>query len=153
MSTTDEEMFRRYSQELADAIDSHVEGWVVSSVIRRCAAAGVELTPELEAALDSAARCCRAEVGTQMTALLTSDIDAQRTTPLAIIRSSIHYAADILARAGVGPVERDEFERRSFPDDIFGLSPASMSDVDESLAEPALVWGAAKAHIHRSRHS
>ncbi len=148
----DDELFRKYSQELADAIDGQIEGWVTRSVRSRCSAAGVELTDELEVALSRAARTCRVDVGARMKDLLTSDIDEQRTTPLAIIRSSIHYAADILASAGAGPVERDEFERRSFPDDIYALSPASMSDVDESLAEPAIVWGAAKAHIHRSRH-
>lgn len=153
LSMTDDELFRKYSQELADAIDAQVEGWVTRSVRSRCAFAGVEMTDELEVSLKRAARSCRVDVGARMIELLTSDIDEQRTTPLAIMRSSIHYAADVLAIAGVGPVERDEFERRSFPDDIYALSPASMADVHESLADPAIVWGAAKAHIHRSRHS
>ncbi|MGB3412359.1 MAG: hypothetical protein WBA45_14320 [Microthrixaceae bacterium] len=153
MSMTDDELFRKYSQELADAIDAQIEGWVTRSIRRRCAVAGVDVTGQLEALVNDAARKCRAEVSTRMNSLLSADIDDQRTTPLAIIRASIHHAADVLSIAGVRPVERDEFERRSFPDDIYALSPASMADVHESLAEPAIVWGAAKAHIHRSRHS
>jgi hypothetical protein len=42
-------------------------------------------------------------------------------------------------------VERDEFSRRSFPDDMFGLAPATWADVDPSLVEPGLEWGAWKA--------
>lgn len=153
MSTSeDEEAFQRYSQELADAIDREIEGWVTRSVKERCAAAGVSLTPDQLESLEVAASRCRADVTGQVHDLLTADIDDQRTTPLAIIRSTVHYGAAVLSGAGVEPVQRDEFERRSFPDDYYGLTPAAMSDVAESLAEPALVWGAAKAHIHRTRH-
>ena len=37
-------------------------------------------------------------------------------------------------------------------DDVYGLAPASFADVDQSLYEPGLEWGAAKAHAHLTRH-
>jgi hypothetical protein len=40
---------------------------------------------------------------------------------------------------------------RSFPDDVYDLTPASFADVDPALHEPGLVWGAAKAHVHLAR--
>ena len=38
-----------------------------------------------------------------------------------------------------------------FPDDDYDLSPATFADIDESLHEPGLVWGAAKAHVVLTR--
>jgi putative CocE/NonD family hydrolase len=39
----------------------------------------------------------------------------------------------------------------SFPDDAYDLGPASFADIDPSLHEPGLMWGAAKAHVHLAR--
>ncbi|HRE00718.1 MAG TPA: hypothetical protein PLV68_05430, partial [Ilumatobacteraceae bacterium] len=50
-----------------------------------------------------------------------------------------------LAAHGVPPRQRDPFAERAFPADRYGLSPAAWSDVDESLHEPGLIWGAWKA--------
>jgi hypothetical protein len=58
----------------------------------------------------------------------------------------------LLAELGVPAVERDEFSVQRFPQDIYGLSPASLADVDPDLAEPGIVWGAAKAFEHKRRH-
>jgi hypothetical protein len=49
-------------------------------------------------------------------------------------------------------VERDEFRVRAFPEDVYDLTPASFADVDLSLHEVAMAWGAAKAMAHRERH-
>ena len=59
--------------------------------------------------------------------------------------------AQVLADAGVPPIVRDEFEERAFPDDVYGLAPASFADLDPALREPGLVWGAAKAHVVLAR--
>ena len=58
----------------------------------------------------------------------------------------------MLEAAGVPPVVRDPFAEERFPDDPYGLTPASLAAVDPALAEPALTWGAAKALAHRRRH-
>jgi hypothetical protein len=49
-------------------------------------------------------------------------------------------------------VVRDDFDERRFPDDLYGLTPASLAAIDPALADPARAWGAAKAMAHRARH-
>jgi hypothetical protein len=51
----------------------------------------------------------------------------------------------LLTNLGCAPVVRDEFDERSFPDDVYGLSPATWVDIDEALVEPGIEWGAWKA--------
>jgi hypothetical protein len=34
---------------------------------------------------------------------------------------------------------------------VYDLSPAAFADLDPSLREPGLTWGAAKAHVHLAR--
>ena len=47
---------------------------------------------------------------------------------------------------------RDDQQVHLFPDDDYDLAPANFADVDPSLAEPGLTWGAAKAYVHLQRH-
>ncbi len=77
--------------------------------------------------------------------LLELDAEQQRSNPLAVLRSATAPVSRLLASAGARPVERDEFDRRSFPDDVFGLAPATWADIDPSLLEPGIEWGAWKA--------
>ena len=94
----------------------------------------------------------RAEAGTQVRALLATDIDQQRANPLAVLRAAVRHASALLDELGVRPPDRDEFARRNFPDDPYELGPATFADVDPALHEPGLVWGAAKAHTVLQRH-
>src|SRR5918998_1467217 len=64
---------------------------------------------------------------------------------------AVDDATAVLRAAGARPVPRDEFSERSFPDYVYDLSPATFADVDPSLHEPGLLWGAAKAHVHLAR--
>ncbi|MEO7555966.1 MAG: hypothetical protein ABIV94_05100, partial [Acidimicrobiales bacterium] len=68
-----------------------------------------------------------------------------------LLRRAVRYPTAVLAAAGVPPVVRDAFAERAFPDDDYGLTPATFADVDPALHEPGLAWGAAKAHVHLSR--
>jgi hypothetical protein len=48
---------------------------------------------------------------------------------------------------------RDEFQERTWPDDIYGLVPANLGELgDPDLAPLHLAWGMAKAGVLRSRH-
>ena len=58
---------------------------------------------------------------------------------------------EALRRMGLPPVARDAFDEGQFPDDDYDLVPRSYADIDPALQEPAIVWGAAKAHIHLRR--
>jgi hypothetical protein len=87
----------------------------------------------------------------ELRALLAADVDAQRANPLALLRAAVRHPTEVLRAAGVAPVARDEFAEHSFPDDIYDLSPAAFADVDPSLTELGIVWGAAKAHVILTR--
>jgi hypothetical protein len=49
-------------------------------------------------------------------------------------------------------VERDSFVERAFPEDAYGLAPASFGDLTPELQDAGLAWGAAKAFEHKRRH-
>ncbi len=80
------------------------------------------------------------------------DIDEQRTTPLSIIRAHMVVVTEYLTAQGIRPVERDEFDTRSHPADLFGLGPFAWIDFGEDVHVAGLQWGAAKAFVHRQRH-
>ena len=134
-----------YATALADAIERVLPDWVVRSVARYTD------DPAVLARASDAGVEARAEVGPAVRALLEADIDDQRSTPLALLRSAVRYPTAVLREAGVPEVARDEFAVRAFPDDVYDLAPASFADVDPSLQEPGLEWGAAKAHTHLTR--
>ena len=83
--------------------------------------------------------------------VLVADVDAGEGSPLALVRDSVGPVTAVLHDLGVAPSVRDEFARRRFPDDLYDLAPASFADVDESLHEHGLAWGAARAHVHLRR--
>jgi hypothetical protein len=108
---------------------------------------------DVAAEAHAAGRRAQAEVGPRIRALLDADIDEQRTTPLAILRSAaVAYPSGVLAAAGVPPVVRDRAAEELFPEDLYDLALASFADLDPTLAETGLYWGAAKAFEHKRRH-
>ena len=112
-----------------------------------------EYGPRAAEAGRSAGRNAQAEVGTDIKALLDADIDDQQSTPLAILRSAVTYPTAVLKDLGVPPIDRDPFAERVFPADIYGLTPASLADLDPGLSDIGIAWGAAKAMEHKRRHS
>jgi hypothetical protein len=140
-----------YARELADAAEGAIPGWVERKVGEVLAAQGLGLDADGQAALAAAAQAARDDGMPRLRALLDADIDEQRTNPLSVLRSLVPHPTAVLRAAGARPVPRDEFAERNFPDDVYDLTPASFADVDPSLHEPGLVWGAAKAHVHLRR--
>ena len=137
-----------HATALADAIVRALPGWVERSVARRLPA------PDRVAAeaAREAGRRAAAEVGTEVRALLAADIDEQRTTPLALLRGAVRYPAAVLREASVPPVARDRAQERLFPDDVYDLAPATFADIDPSLHDLGIAWGAEKAFTHLRRH-
>lgn len=147
----DDEALARYAAELAGAIDLALPGWVERSIRRVLDAQGIAVDGPTAAAIADAAAAAGTEGTRRIRALLDTDVDAQRGNPLGILRGLVPHATEVLRAAGARPVPRDEFSVRNFPDDAYDLSPATFADVDPSLHEPGLVWGAAKAHVHLVR--
>lgn len=151
----DEARLVQIASALADAVEEALPSWVRRSVHRRAGAEARRADPTIDDRAAAAGERCRAEVAPAVRELLLTDLDEQRATPLALLRSATRYPTEVLAAAGVAPVDRDEFARRAFPGDVYALAPASFGDLDADddgpVGELGLMWGAAKAHVHLAR--
>lgn len=127
-----------YGQQLADAVDLVLAGWVVRSVVR--------FRSDLRAEAEVAGETARCEIGQRLRELLATDLDSQRVNPLAILRSAARYPTAVLTKAGVRPVSREPFAVEAFPDDIYNLAVATWSDIDPALQDAGISWSAWKAH-------
>jgi hypothetical protein len=134
-----------YSRQLLDAVDAVVGIWVERMVRTVASSQNIELTPSGEEQLADAVATTRLDVHQRLHDLLSTDVDAQRANPLDVLRRSVSHATEVLRVLGARPVHRDDFAVRMFPDDVYALSPAAFADVDESLVEPGIMWGAFKA--------
>ena len=136
-------ILREQGAVLADAIIDAIPGWVARCVARH--ATGLDT--------DAASAAAAADVGPRLRALLAADVDEQRLNPLALVRDAVRYPTEVLADAGVPPPSRSRFDVEHFPDDPYGLVPMTWRDVDDSLHELGVTWGAVKAMAHRQRHT
>lgn len=134
-----------HGSSLADAIVAALPGWVARGVERYALGLDAEVVAAAEAAV--------ADVEPRLRALLASDVDDQRANPLALVRDAVRHPTEVLRAAGVEAPPRSRFDAEHFPDDPYGLVPMTWRDVDESLHEPGITWGALKAMAHRQRHA
>lgn len=140
----DEALLAAAAEELARTVVEVLPGWVDRCVRRFLPDIDpAEVAPHGQRAAD--------QVGARLRALLAQDVEAQAANPLAVLRAAVRHPTEVLAAAGVPPIERSAFDRRAFPDDPYGLTPAAWADIDPALHEPGLVWGAAKAFVVLNR--
>jgi hypothetical protein len=123
---------------------------VVGEWLRRCvidtAVRQLGSCPEpLSDAAEVMARSAAPDTLRRLLVLLSTDVDEQRSNPLSVLRDAVAAPTAVLRDAGVPVVHRDEFAARHFPDDPYALGPAAWADVDPSLHEPGIAWGAWKA--------
>ncbi len=141
-----------HAEELLAAVDAALPRWVERVVRTRWVEwSGEAPSSALISDAVAAGERARVEVTAALGDLLAADVEAQRSNPLAIIRQAVVHAADVLAGAGVPPVERDTDAVRIFPGDHYDLSPASFADLDAATHETGLSWGAAKVHVILAR--
>ena len=133
---------RTQGEALADAVIAAVPGWVQRCIDRFVV--GVDA--------GDAGRDAVATIGPSLRALLTADVDEQHRNPLAIVRDAVRFPTAVLRSAGIEPPVRSRFDVEHFPDDPYGLVPMTWRDIDESLHELGIIWGATKAMAHRRRH-
>lgn len=134
-----------YPQHLADAVREVIEPWLIRCVVDTSIRVTGTCAAPLRANALEMARVCAPTVMAELNALLDTDVDAQRTNPLSVLRAAVRHPTALLRDAGIAEVRRDDFAVRSFPADGYNLSPATWADIDESLVEPGLIWGAWKA--------
>ena len=138
----------RYTEALLVALEDALPRWVERMVAERWGSErGAPLSAEVRDAVAGAARQARDDVMPRLRALLSRDVADQRANPLAVLREAVVHPGRVLAEAGIRPVDRDPQSARMFPDDLYDLTPASFADVDPSVHEPGIHWGAAKAHV------
>lgn len=146
-----EDALARYGKELAEGIEAHIAAWVVRSVEQRMTEWSGRMPDQLRALAEAAGERARATVGAEAAEMLSLDIDQQRVPPLQILRQAVVHPTGVLEAAGVPHVVRDDIDEAMFPDDVYALAPASFADIDPSLHDPGLAWGAAKAYVHLAR--
>ncbi|NQW59930.1 hypothetical protein HQ459_04025 [bacterium] len=136
--------------DLIAAIDAATHEWLVRCVmktyVQQLGTPRLAVEEKLVAAAQLAAQQGRAYVAGELLRELSKDVDEQRINPLQVLRNAVTFPTRVLQEFGVPPTVRDEMDARMMPDDVFGLSPAHWNDVHESLLEPGVIWGAAKAH-------
>ena len=127
-----------YGAALADTVEDVLVGWVVRCVRR--------FRFDLDDEAQMAGLAAREAVGLGLRALLATDIDEQRSNPLAVLRAAVQFPTAVLSAAGVAPVRREPFAVNAFPQDVYDLSPATWSDIDPQLQDAGIAWSAWKAH-------
>ena len=137
-----------HGRALAAGIEAALGGWVQRSVTRVLAAQGRPAGPDVLAAAHREGQRARAELGPRVRTALAADA-AATANPLAIVREAVPYPTRVLAEAGATAVARDPRQEALFPDDPYDLTPAAFADLDESLAEPGIAWGLARAGAAR----
>ena len=140
------------SSSFADELVSRLVPWLVEGGRAAADAAGRELDADEIGLLEArAAVTVGADLEPRVRAVLAADVDEAAGSPLAVIRDGLGRFTGVLRDLGLEPAARDDFSRQHFPDDDYGLAPASFAEVHESLHDPGLVWGAARAHVHLRR--
>jgi hypothetical protein len=126
------------AEQLLRAADAVIPAWLERCVRRICSQQGIE-SAELDAKISTMVRQASPMVLGELGAAVTG---VRADNPLQVFRRAVVYPTLVLGELGAREVRRDEFSRESFPNDIYGLSPATWIDVDEALHDPGLIWGA-----------
>ncbi len=150
LSIPDEQLPEDPPFALLTAASAAVPVWLTMCVRRVAEAQGLEMVSLEESTLTMVERTAT-ETLSRLAALLGTDVDEQRANPLDILRDAIGGPTAVLRAAGAQPVARDRFAEERFPNDVFDLTPATWADIDESLVEPGLTWGAWKAAVVLTR--
>jgi hypothetical protein len=148
-------------EESAAAIVAGVETWVprwvrtqVTRLLDAWGRAAPDRRAQAEAEAVEAGDAAAQRVAGALQELFATEPERQTVTPLEIVRTVYREPTRVLAAAGVPPVARDEFDERSWPDDVYGLVPRTLADLgDPELGPLQLAWGMAKATVIRARQS
>ena len=154
-SLAPEELLTEGAAQLLAGVEQLGPAWVeraVEGIVSAWGRLDDETLARTRAAAVTAGRQATDRVLSELRALFALDPAAQRVTPLEVIRSLRREATAVLADAGIPPVERDEFDERAFPDDVYAIVLKSVVELgDEDLGPALLAWGMGKAKVLRSR--
>ncbi len=142
--TEDDQKLAHHATTLLEAAVAAIPAWMSAAIASRAPSVSVGV-------IDEATERAMAAVVPQLQALLDTDIDEQRTTPLAVLRGLVPFAAEVLDEADAPTRARDADAIALHPDDHHDLTPGGFADFGEAVQTAGLTWGAAKAHVHLAR--
>jgi hypothetical protein len=150
-------IMREAGARLIEGVQTAIGPWAVRVVAERIDAWGnAPAATRTNAVAEAAAIGLRAaeRVAGELGALLALDPEAQRATPLEIVRSAVREPTEVLRSAGVPEVVRDDFAERAWPHDVYALVPNTLADLgDEELAPLHVAWGVGKATVIKARRA
>ncbi|MGI9624274.1 MAG: hypothetical protein ACR2PK_15680 [Acidimicrobiales bacterium] len=142
----------RIAERLHDSAVAATPGWIRSSVVRVAASQGIVISESDEELIQDAQARGEVFVDERLGRLLRTDFSEQKSTPLSVFRDAARFPVEVLHQLGATEVTRIDVERWAFPNDPFGVTPASLADLGPEVQEAGIAWGAAKAHVHLTRH-
>ena len=134
-----------YVQDLYVAVNNAVPAWISSRVSEIASSSCDVRSVEFTSALVDVVEKTFQEVSKNLFSLLATDVDIQQSNPLHILRTSTNSATQMLQGLRVSEAQRDEYEVRAMPDDIFAIGPLTWRDLGEDVHEAGISWGAWKA--------
>jgi hypothetical protein len=134
-----------YADDLYQAVTRAIPHWITKQVAEIASLSIDETSKEFQSALTDVAAHTLHVVSRDLLALLATDVDAQQSNPLHILRASTTSATQLLQTSGATPARRDEYEVRAMPDDVFSIGPLTWRDLGEEVHEAGISWGAWKA--------
>lgn len=135
----------QYPAALFDAVASCYESWLTRR-LNEISRGAIDVS-RIEQVVSISAHSVLEELHN----FLGTDVDAQRTNPLHILRQSTRLANEVLAEVDAQPSGRDEFEVAAMPHDVFSIGPLTWRDLSEDVHEAGITWGAWKAAVVLSR--
>ena len=134
-----------YADDLYQAVMRAIPHWITTQVSEIASMSIDETSQEFRFALAEVAEQTHHLVSQDLFSLLVTDVDAQQSNPLHVLRASTSYATQLLQTFGVAPARRDEYEVRAMPNDVFSIGPLTWRDLGEEVHEAGISWGAWKA--------
>ncbi|MSO14891.1 MAG: hypothetical protein CK521_00230 [Acidimicrobium sp.] len=140
-----------YADDLYQAVISSVPAWIASRVSEIASPSCDVSSSKFQYSLAEVMQTTHNVVQKNLRALLVIDVDAQQLNPLHVLRASTSSATQLLQRFGVAPAQRDEYELRAMPDDVYSIGPLTWRDLGEEVHEAGISWGAWKAAMILTR--
>jgi len=134
-----------YADDLYQAVLRAIPHWITTQVSEIASMSIDETSQEFRSALAGVAEQTQHLVSQDLFSLLATDVDAQQSNPLHVLRASTSSATQLLQTFGAAPARRDEYEVRAMPDDVFSIGPLTWRDLGEEVHEAGISWGAWKA--------
>jgi len=134
-----------YAERLLNAVVAAVPQWVDANVRKLVRRHFGVVQDDVVAAIVLAGKDAQQFVADQLFALLSTDVDEQRTNPLQVLRDSTIFPTQVLLDAGVPTPQRDHFDEQINPEDVYGLGPYTWRDLGEEVHDAGIEWGAWKA--------